>query len=112
MGRAIRDLNRWSTGDLIPDLTFLLDLPVEEGLRRRERKGEINRLDAETIKFHRNVREEYLVMAAKNENGRWVLVDARKPIGEVLREVKGIITEKLMARGFIERPNPRIEASG
>jgi len=112
LGSAIPKLNRWTTGNLVPDLTLLLDLPAEDGLRRKTKAGEINRLDAEALKFHQRVREEYLIMAARNEGGRWVVVDASKPIDEVLREAKGIITEELFARGFIERPSSRIEASG
>jgi dTMP kinase len=112
LGDAIRKLNRWSTGDLIPDLTLLLDVPVEEGLRRKEKNGERTRIDAEALEFHREVRRQYLIMAAKNDGNRWVVMDASKPLDEVYKEVKEVITKELIARGFIETPHSRIEASG
>jgi len=70
----VRALVRYATGGLLPDLTLLLDLDVETGLRRRQKSGgEWNRLDAYQLDFHRRVREGYLELA-KQEPGRWVLV--------------------------------------
>ena len=60
----LRRLLDFATGGLWPDLTLLLDLPVEDGLhRKRSGGGEWNRLDAYEVEFHRRVRQGFLEMA-------------------------------------------------
>ena len=72
----IRQLNRAATGGLIPDLTFLLDLPPEIGLQRQQQGGaHRDRLDREPLELHRKVREGYL-SAAKADPDRVKLIDA------------------------------------
>src|SRR5512143_3343538 len=73
----IRSLVRYATGGLVPDLTVLLDLDVEVGLRRKKSDNEWNRLDAYTVEFHQRVRAGYLELA-RQEAGRWVVIDAGK----------------------------------
>ena len=55
----LKALVDFATGGLKPDLTLLLDLDVEEGLRRRARGGEWNRLDALDLAFYQRVRPGY-----------------------------------------------------
>jgi dTMP kinase len=85
----VRALVRYATGGLVPDLTLLLDVDAETGLSRRQKSGgEWNRLDAYQLDFHRRVREGYLELA-KQEPGRWVVVDAGQQweaVHEALRE--------------------------
>jgi dTMP kinase len=85
----VRALVRYATGGLVPDLSLLLDVDVETGLSRRQKSGgEWNRLDAYQLEFHQRVREGYLELA-KQEPGRWVLVDASQPwdaVQEALRK--------------------------
>jgi len=72
----VRSLVRYATGGLVPDLTILLDVDVEVGLRRKTQEGkEWNRLDAYTIDFHKRVRTGYLEMA-RAEPDRWAVIDA------------------------------------
>lgn len=78
----LRRLNRLATGGLVPDRTLLLDLPAEVGLARVR---DANRLDGESIDFHRRVREGFLAEAAL-EPTRWVVIDASKPATAVLDE--------------------------
>jgi dTMP kinase len=69
-------VNRFAADGLTPDITFLLDLPVEIGLERRKLSGgEWNRMDAQTLAFHQRVRDGYLALAQK-EPARWARVDA------------------------------------
>ena len=72
----IHQLNHVATGGLTPDITFILDLPPEIGLKRQQR-GEThrNRLDREPLDLHRKVREGYL-SAAKADPDRVKLIDA------------------------------------
>ncbi len=71
----IRALNRAATRGLSPDLTSLLDLPVEQGLARRGAAGSGNTFDQHPREFHDAVRAGYLALAA-GETDRWRIVDA------------------------------------
>ena len=76
---ALKAITRFATGGLIPDLTILLDMPVERGLARRQRAGGWNRLDAYDLAFHERVRKGYFELAREEPN-RWLVVDAdREP---------------------------------
>jgi dTMP kinase len=82
----VREITRFATGGLVPDLTVYLDLPVEVGLGRKQsahadQGGEWNRLDQQTLDFHRRVRQGYLKMAQADPN-RWLVVDAVQSISD------------------------------
>ncbi|MBX7252064.1 MAG: dTMP kinase [Candidatus Promineofilum sp.] len=84
-----------ATGGLRPDLTLLLDLDVERGLARRRDMGEeMNRLDLETVEFHRRVREGYLALAAA-EPARWLRIDADRPGDEVQSDLRRAVLARL-----------------
>jgi dTMP kinase len=92
-------ISRFATGGLRPDLTLLLDVDVEAGLqRRREGELEMNRLDLETLAFHKRVREGYLQMAA-DDPARWVVIDAARSPAEVHRDAANIVEARLAKRG-------------
>jgi len=92
---ALRHLNRFATGGLEPDLTFLLDLEVEIGLARRRAAGEDwTRLDAQSLAFHRRVREGYQALAAA-EPARWVVVDAARPLEAVQAAIREHLARRL-----------------
>jgi dTMP kinase len=80
-----------------PDLTFLLDLPVEEGLRRIPLQAR-DRLDSETRAFHRRVRDGYLHMAAE-EPQRWITIDASRHPDEVADQVLEVAVQRLRSAG-------------
>ncbi len=69
---SIGQLNQIATGGLIADLTVLLDLPAEEGLRR---SGGADRFESEDAAFHERVRAGYLARA-EYDTDRWLVVDA------------------------------------
>jgi dTMP kinase len=76
--RVIRSLERIAVGDTRPDVTCILDLPAEVGLRRAayRRGGAVpDRFEAETLEFHNRLREAYRELAER-EPDRCVLVDA------------------------------------
>jgi dTMP kinase len=87
----VRTLVKYATGGLVPDLTVLLDVDVEEGLRRKKKDNEWNRMDAYTVEFHRRVRAGYLEMV-QAEPERWVVVDA----GKDWQTVQDNLREKIM----------------
>jgi dTMP kinase len=82
-------VNRIGTMGLAPNLTILLDIPVEEGLARKKGRRQ-DRFEAEAMKFHRRVREGYLKMA-KEEPERWLVVDATRS----KEAIAGIIWQKV-----------------
>ncbi|MEA2635539.1 MAG: dTMP kinase [Chloroflexota bacterium] len=104
--KTLRRLQSEATGGLSPDLTLLLDLPVETGLDRIPRKAK-DRLDRETIAFHQRVYGGYHEMAAL-EPGRWRQVDASRDPDEVASRVLELAVEALRTAGV--RPAERRSA--
>lgn len=91
----IRALVKYATSGLTPDLTVLLDLDVEVGLKRKSQNAtEWNRLDAYTVEFHKRVRAGYLEMV-KAEPKRWAVVDAGQAWESVQAELRRVILGKL-----------------
>ncbi|MBN1813004.1 MAG: dTMP kinase [Anaerolineae bacterium] len=91
----LRAITAFATGGLKPDLTLYLDIAPEEGLRRRQaNEEEWNRLDAETLDFHRRVRAGYMELIAQ-EPGRWVVIDAARPVKEVQEEIRAQVQARL-----------------
>ncbi len=91
----IRKLLEFATGGLKPDLTILLDLDPEVGLKRRKKGGgEWNRLDAYQLELHKRVRAGYLEMAAQ-EPQRWRIVAADQPIEVVQSNIQNILLDYL-----------------
>ncbi len=73
--RRIAALEQWVQGDLRPDLTLVLDLPVEQGLERAKHRSQADRFELETVEFFERVRQNYLERA-KASAGRMRVVDA------------------------------------
>jgi len=90
----VRALVKYATGGLIPDLTILLDVDVEEGLRRKKKDNEWNRLDAYTVEFHKRVRAGYLEMV-KAEPKRWVVLNAERKWDEVQAKLRKVVENKI-----------------
>jgi dTMP kinase len=86
----IEELNTLATGGLLPDLTLLLDMSVEEGLSRARRRNDDSstqegRFEAETLEFHRRVRTGYLDLARDQQN--FFVIDASGPQEQVGRRI-------------------------
>jgi dTMP kinase len=91
----LRQLLDFATGSLWPDLTILLDVDVETGLRRRlSGGGEWNRLDAYAVAFHQRVRQGYHTLAQRDPQ-RWVALDANRPFEQVQADLRKIISARL-----------------
>jgi len=96
----VRRLVEFATGGLKPDLTLLLDVDVEEGLGRKQREGEWNRLDAYQVDFHRRVRQGYLSLA-QAEPDRWLIIDASRPAEVVQQHIRQVVLQALAARRLL-----------
>jgi dTMP kinase len=72
----IRAANKTATSGLKPDLTILLDIPVEEGLARKS-KQKPDRFHQENLAFHNRIRKGFLKLSSE-EPQRWLVIDARQ----------------------------------
>jgi len=84
----------WVHGDTWPDLTILLDAPVEIGMERAGNRSEPDRIEQERHEFFDRVRECYLQIAA-NEPGRFVVIDTTRSIDEVREEISALADQVL-----------------
>ncbi len=93
---ALRAISRYATGGLVPDVTFLLDLPVEVGLQRKlGGAGDAwNRMEQKLLDYHHRVRAGYLAMAA-DEPQRWVVLDGSQGRDQVQDEIRAALLPRL-----------------
>jgi dTMP kinase len=93
----VKSFEQSVTAGLKPDVTFLLDLDVETGLKRNRGINKTDRLELEDVKFHKRVRNGYLKIAAK-EPERIKLIDGSKNIEQVQNKILKIIADFLKNR--------------
>jgi dTMP kinase len=95
----VTQVNFLATGGLMPDLTIMLDLDCEEGLRRARAvnketpSGEMDRIEAAGLAFHQRVRDGYLTIA-RREPKRCVVIDGARPIDLVARAIRTCVTQR------------------
>jgi dTMP kinase len=95
---VIRALERIVVEDTVPDLTFILDVPAEIGLRRSlERRGEsdADRFEQEALAYHETLRQGFRAVAAA-EPERCVLIDTLAPQHEVAERIWHVVEERLL----------------
>ncbi len=83
---TVNQVADWVHGDLWPDLTILLDAPVEVGMARAGNRSKPDRIEKEENEFFARVRESYLELAA-NEPERFVVIDTTRALPEVQADV-------------------------
>jgi len=95
-------INAFAVGELVPDLTVVIDVPVSVGLSRLKlRASDLpDRMEQENVEFYEQVREGYLLLA-KNLPERFIVVNGNRPV----EEVHDVIWEGIAARANIPR-NP------
>ena len=99
-GSLLFTLNNIAVAGLWPDITLILDLPPEEGLRRALRRNQVlgqsgdeGRFEAETLVFHTRIREGFLELA-KQYPQRCVVLDATYPPEQLLDAAWAVLTER------------------
>lgn len=99
---ALDALERIIIGSTQPNLTLLLDLPAEEGLKRATERAKAagetgaDRFEAMSLRFHENLRREFLEIA-QSEPERCVVINAGRPIDEVAEAVWAAVEQRLGA---------------
>lgn len=92
---AVLSINNFAIDNLYPDLTFFLDLPPQEGLKRiQSRERDKDRLDVEKEEFHKRVYQGYQIV---NEifKDRIIKIDASKSPDEISDKIVSVILEKI-----------------
>ena len=99
LGTAFIDgLEALTVGATMPDLTFILDLPAEDGLKRadlRRGSGKVDRFESETIEFHRGLRTAFAEIA-KNNPQRCIVVDATRHIDTIADDIWRVVETRLL----------------
>jgi len=99
---VLKTLHQLATNGLAPHRTYLLDLPPEIGLERARGRGRADRLEQESLDFHRRVRDGFLRLAAA-EPERIKIIDANRSVAEVgadiLADLDKLITDKAIKVG-------------
>ena len=90
----IAQLEQWVQGDLRPDMTLILDLPVAEGLERAGKRSAPDRFELEKHDFFNKVRDTYLARAAAMP-ARYQVIDASPSITEVQQSIQ-LVLEKMI----------------
>lgn len=95
-GREMRDdliseLEMLVQGSLRPDLTLILDIPVEVGLQRAGERSTPDRFELERVEFFQRVRNRYLQIASDNPQ-RCVVIDASRPLDAVQQQIETALT--------------------
>ncbi|MFN3135058.1 MAG: dTMP kinase [Candidatus Kryptonium sp.] len=90
----IKIVNELASGGLAPDLTFLIDIPVDEIYKRKKEKyGNFDRMESSGIEFYERVRRGYLEIAKASD--RFFIIDGKKKIDEISDQIWAIVSEKL-----------------
>lgn len=101
---VLRAILQFATGGLRPDLTLYLDITAEEGRRRREQAAQLgaewNRMDAQSLAFHRKVRKGYQALMAQDP-ARWVCIPASGERETIQAQIRAAVVARLPA------PDPR-----
>jgi len=92
--QRIAVLEDWVQGGLRPDLTILLDLPVEIGMQRASERSEPDRIEQEKNNFFEAVRQSYLKMAAESPQ-RYRIIDASQTLEQVQKDIAAVLDEYL-----------------
>ncbi|WP_298459170.1 dTMP kinase [uncultured Cellulomonas sp.] len=89
----VERLSLWAADGLVPDVTVLLDLDPRAGLARLD--GAPDRLERAGEEFHRRTRETFLRRAAADTSGRWLVLDAARPVDDVQALVRARVAAEL-----------------
>ncbi|MDT7041644.1 dTMP kinase [Candidatus Nitronereus thalassa] len=93
----LQGYNRFITQGLTPDMTFLFDLPVQQGLARRRKGPNQNRIDQEALAFHARVRNGFLELARKYPR-RITIINAHRSATAISHQIQTLMEPVLKRR--------------
>ena len=107
----IQSLNEKASQGILPDITFLLDCPVEIGLKRALKRNLSSqngqdRFEKEKLQFHDKVREGYLTLARKERN-RFIVIDATRSVKSVEKNISDYVMPFIRETGGLGRRKER-----
>ena len=91
---TVYEVNRPAIGAYMPDVTILLDLPAEVGIARKKNQAELDRMEQESLEFHKKVAEGYRTLA-KRDPERIQTIDATLPIDTICDMIKSKVCEAI-----------------
>ncbi len=95
--KKLKNITAFATDNVVPDLTFLLDISYEEGFGRKakdENLKNLDRIEQRDRAYHEKVRQGYLKLA-KEEPNRFVVIDASKSLEEIHEEIIKIFLKRI-----------------
>lgn len=90
--QKIAQLEQWVQGDLRPDATILLDVPVDKGMERVRERGETDRFEQEQLSFFKRIRDAYLKLAREDPE-RFYIIDTLPAIEEVHQQLHQVMEQ-------------------
>lgn len=96
--RFVSRLNKLATAGLVPQLTVLVDVPVEVGQRRKD-AARLDRLERERVEFHQRVRDGYLKLSRRAPK-RFRVLDGRLTADELEPMVRQLVVDLLSRKGI------------
>lgn len=84
-------------GDIRPDHVIVLDAPVDTGMARARKRGELDRFEQEDLDFFQRIRDAYLARATA-QPARYHVIDAARPLAEVSDQVSGLLNRWVNAQ--------------
>jgi len=93
----VKRINHIATLGTVPDITFLIDIPPNESVRRKNLMpgSAVDRMEVSGITFYEQVRNGYLAIA-KSEPERFVVIDGMKSVKEIAQEVWMVVSDRLV----------------
>lgn len=96
--KTIKELNKFATDNLKPDLTFVIDISVEESYRRSQIQGKIrDRMENNTKQFFETIRKGYLLQCETNK-GQYIKIDGCLPIDEIFQKIYNYVFNQIKYR--------------
>jgi len=92
--RLVKKIAVNSTLNVIPDITFLLNLPVRSGLSRLKGRGDTTKMDEEPLEFHELIRQGYMLLSRRDPE-RIININADREVEEIHEEILNIVKHKL-----------------
>ncbi|MFW0155895.1 dTMP kinase [Rothia sp. P6271] len=97
----ITNLSLWATENLHPDITFLLNLPLEKSRQRTHRRGQQDRLEAEPDSFHQKIQQAFndLPQSASAKTHHYVCIDAQEDIEQIHQNIYAHLIQYIQEQG-------------